>query len=416
MRFAIAAAILAHSLPATSEESTSQVAAGVSDTFVKEVMKTVEEAPRGKFLGVIQEKKKLAGGWQTKAEKKVFQECDPESDDADTGVLSCGAGTFCAESDESTKGGFCVSSPDELDRNLQETVTLFDGLYSVFCSEDAYYASDCNCTGADPEAYTLDVVCMQPQECTNYTSTCDANVTSCIEYDFSFSLNGAGTYVVDRCFEDTAPYYQRTCYQLTAVETGVPEECTISMDGEDCFSCTVDTNEEGDYCYQFDCTNTISRRAGDLCQEGVYVAPILYYLRTYGCDAYVCPICGGEDFVSTNPGGAVDLGDGVTTCAAIAQVALLGGFNETFCQDEVIPFVATPCGCVAFGSPPVEGPTLAPAAATPAPSEQDSAFPTITPIIVTFPPTPAPSSAFASTKYAAATLVGLSMMAVSQFF
>ena len=93
MRFAIAAAILAHSLPATSEESTTPVAAGLSDIFAQEVIQTVENAqntaPRGKLLGVIQEKKKLAGGYQKNAEKKVFQECDPEAEDADSGVLFC---------------------------------------------------------------------------------------------------------------------------------------------------------------------------------------------------------------------------------------------------------------------------------------------------------------------------------------
>jgi hypothetical protein len=150
----------------------------------------------------------------------------------------------------------------------------------------------------------------------------------------------------------------------------------------------------------------------------VYVTPILYYLRTYSCEAFVCPICGGEDFVSTNPGGAIDLGDGITTCAAVAQVALLGGFNETFCQDVVIPTVGTPCGCVAFGSPPVEGPTLAPVATTPSPTALESAFPTISPVTVTFPPTETvPTfSAASSVKYAAVGLVGLSLMAISQFF
>ncbi|KAL3905301.1 MAG: hypothetical protein SGILL_009733, partial [Bacillariaceae sp.] len=412
MRFAIAAAILAQGLPATSSESSSKAvspASRASNSFTKQVLEIVEglgleTAPRGKFLGLLQEKKKQSGGFIKNSEQPKLQECDPESEEeADTGVLSCGDGTFCAESGDSAKGGFCVTSPDELDRSLQATVSLFDGLYSVFCEPSASYVDDCNCTNADPVAYTLEVVCATPEECTEYVSTCDQNITNCIGYDFAFSLTSPGTYVVDRCFTDSLPYEQATCYQREAFGPAGAEECKIAVDGEDCFSCELSADDEGETCYKFDCTNTISRRAGDTCEDG-YVAPMLYYLRTYGCEAYVCPICGGEDFVSTNPGGAIDLGDGITTCAAVAQVALLGGFNETFCQDVVIPGVATPCGCVAFGSPPVEGPTLAPVAPTEAPTATGSAFPTISPITVTFPPTSATPtfSAASSTACAAA--------------
>ena len=202
---------------------------------------------------------------------------------------------------------------------------------------------------------------MEPTECDVYSSLCGNNATSCITYDFSFSVTGPGTYTIDRCFEDSEPYTQRTCYSLVAVGDGVTDECIISIDDEECNSCAFDASCD---LYMFDCTNTAARRAGSTCNEGVFVAPILYYLRTFGCDYYTCPMCGGEDFVSTNPGGVVDLGEGATTCAAIGQVALLGGFDETFCQEVVIPNVADACGCAAFGSTAVPVPSVAPVAAT----------------------------------------------------
>ena len=145
-------------------------------------------------------------------------------------------------------------------------------------------------------------------------------------------------------------------------------------------------NEDSNYCYQFNCTNTISRRASDLCKESVYMAPILCYICTYGCEVYICPICGGKDFVY-QPWRCCWPCDGEqTTCTLIAQVALLGGFNKAFWQAVPIP----------FGSPPVEGPTLAPVAVTDAP---EIAFPLIAPVTVTFSPTkPMPTFLAASSK------------------
>ena len=394
MRFAIAAAVMAQTLPVTTFELTtstlgkivqhdedpasSSSSSGPEQLTTKKIFqqKISESKRREKFLSILKEQKKQNGGYLKNVQadiEKVFPECDPESEDADVGVLSCGFGKYCVGSDESIKGGFCVSSPDELDRGLQGE-SVFDNIYRVFCVDgSSAYADDCNCTSADPEAYRLDVNCVTEEACSDYMSVCGVNSTSCITYSFEFTLTAPGTYTIDRCFEDSEPYMQKTCYNMAALGSGQIDECTISIDDVDCNSCqafaekieTCDENGENcvenyENCYMFDCTNTASKKASNICYEGVYVAPIMYYLRTYGCDYYTCPICGGDEFVSTNPGGVIDLGDGATTCAAVAQVAFLGGFNETFCQDVVIPGVADACGCVPFGSAPVPAPTEAP--------------------------------------------------------
>jgi hypothetical protein len=434
MRFALAAALLAQSLPTTCESRKSSK--DYSTKYFSNKLESGEQIfdtvlenqgePRGRFLNLLKEKKEKYSGFQFQNFQKAVgglheHECNPESGDADVGVLSCGVGRYCVESDESTMGGLCVASTaeeEEEDRVLQaEQFNLFDGLYRVFCDPTAPYSADCNCTGIDSEAYTLEVSCSRAENCTQYISICGENTTSCINYGFNFNLSGPGMYVVDRCFEDRLPYYQKTCYHILSYGSGVAEGCVISVNDDDCFSCAIDTTAGGGNCYQFDCTNTISKRAGDLCVQGVYVAPILNYLRTYGCDLYTCPICGGDDFVATNPGGLIDLGDGQTSCAAVAQVALLGGFDETFCQDVVIPGVVAPCGCVAFGSPPVEVSTTAPVAITDtrSPSLEETSIPSISPVLVTFPPESVPPTSGAL-RNAAVGLVGLVLIAFLQSF
>jgi hypothetical protein len=418
MHFAIAAALLAQSLPAASESEVPSPK--FSNKLEKRIFDTAEESQgehRGRFLSILKEKRSQFHFKNFREELDELQECDPGIGEADVGVLSCGIGSYCLESDESMTGGFCAVSIDEEDRVLQgQQLNLFDGLYRVFCDPAGSYSADCNCTAIDSEAYTLEVGCSRADNCTEYTSICGENTTSCISYGFNFNLTGPGTYVVDRCFQDSLPYFQKTCYQTLSYGSGDAEACVISVDDDDCFSCVIDTRAGDESCYQFDCTNTISKRAGDLCVPGVYVAPILYYLRTYGCGYYTCPICGGDDFVSTNPGGLINLGDGQTSCAAVAQVALLGGFNETFCQDVVIPGVAAPCGCVPFGSPPAEVSTTAPVSVTDtgSPSVQGTSFPTIAPVLVTFPPVSAPPTSDTS-RNAVAGMIGLSLIAFLHF-
>jgi len=454
MRFTIAAAILAQSLPATTSTSSnsdhhvflgavgggdSSPVSQTSSSLFSGTATVLAKAKSGKgrsskILEVLRQKKEQSGGYlqniaHRQDAKDTYQECDPESDELDVGVLSCGAGRYCVESDDSNLGGFCVSSPDELDRGLQAGPTLFENLYVNFCADGSPYADGCNCTGADPDSYTLNVACMEEETCDEYVSLCGENVTSCIMYDFAFALTAPLVYTWDRCFEDTEPYSQKTCYQLNRDSDSY--ECTISVDDVECNSCVVasglDAYGNNRTCYDFDCTNTVSRRAGSLCEDGVFIAPILYYVRTYGCDYYTCPICGGEDYVSTNPGGTVDVGEGATTCAAINQVALLGGFDETFCQDVVIPGVSEACGCVPFGSTaaPSEvplttsSPTAGVASVTTSPTPaSDPSDPSVE---FTLPPTTMPSAltagsaTYAKTTAAVATLVGISLMSFLQF-
>ena len=319
------------------------------------------------------------------------QQEEDETEAADLGVLSCGLGKYCLESTSSSLGGYCAPSSssstsasayDDDVRELQQVTTgdeedddLFTFAYEFFCDRNTTttdYAQNCDCTNVNVESMTLDVSCVQPSTCTVYTNMCDVNVTNCYSVNFDLKLTGPGMYSYVRCFEDTAPYVQKNCYYGSASQDDVLDQCTVSLDDVTCNSCQTtpyvyESCDEDDVygtvcenftsnCFEFDCTNTIARKAGNNCDDNVYIPPILYYLQTYGCeDLYICDICGGPDFVATKPQGQIDVGEGITTCAAVAQVALLGGFNETFCNENVIPAVADDCGCT-----PAPAPTEAP--------------------------------------------------------
>jgi hypothetical protein len=57
-----------------------------------------------------------------------------------------------------------------------------------------------------------------------------------------------------------------------------------------------------------------------------------------------CEVC-GPDATVANPNLLVNLDIGVTTCAAFANAALAGVFDDDFCVNEVPSIVSTQCGC-----------------------------------------------------------------------
>lgn len=76
------------------------------------------------------------------------------------------------------------------------------------------------------------------------------------------------------------------------------------------------------------------------------------------CIEFVCNICGNGG-VSSDPGGIIDIpGDdeGLTTCAAVNEVARAGGFNESFCP-TIQELAKDPCGCSEGSIEPTEAPT-----------------------------------------------------------
>jgi hypothetical protein len=430
MRLAVATAILSQGLPVLSSDRI--INDGVRGTnwqmieshhvsnTIQEPWPTFTKTRQVRHLRALMELRKRLEEVYIAVSADGGQECDPEELDADIGVLSCGIGRYCVESEQSMTGGFCVTSPDEVDRGLQEEdggLILIDGIFTAFCADEAN-KSYCACE-VDRDNYLLYVSCVDNtgKYCIEYSSSCGANITTCHLYDLSINVTAPLESSRRICVQYTEPYEQKVCYESNRFNGSITDTCNFEVEGVTCNSCQIlePVDNSSLPCYEFDCTNTIASSSGYwLCDEGVLVAPIVNYLATYGCDYYVCPICGGDDFVSTNPGGLIELDDGTTTCAAVAQAALLGAFNETFCQEVVIPGVAEDCGCIPAG---METPSagVTPSAPSTLPTESDMVppMPSSTPPVDTEAPAAAPSgSAVAIDTRMAATVVGLSVIAL----
>lgn len=102
--------------------------------------------------------------------------CDPTSNEADVGILSCGFGYYCAESQESPHGGVCTEL--EFDSTTGRTISrsgnrwLADetdvGYYlPLVCNEPGFaekYNWDCDCSNFDLVTSTGDVSCVQGEQ------------------------------------------------------------------------------------------------------------------------------------------------------------------------------------------------------------------------------------------------------------
>ena len=274
-------------------------------------------------------------------ENNSIVECDPKS--VDMGILACGARSYCVESQFSSTGGICSSSPTSRSRHLQQpppqqsqscsdddqcsegqfcnvNIGFDDGLVTGVCVDcpcGNYPILTCDwvveplsnraaiqscidsCTQAesDPlrcEPFTEYYYCeptidpdtgFEGQSCKGISLNCFDSVGSCC-YTFSFE----STYDVDdyRALEATyyfvAPYHQN----ITLSYNNVDVECYVAFDEEVCNGCSTSSNYNysGEVCVEFDCTNNPPGGAGNLCDytsgNGIYdLIPILGQCSSY---------------------------------------------------------------------------------------------------------------------------------------
>jgi hypothetical protein len=407
MRLALAASILAQTLPvASSEETKSSVhltrAARhhhLHDLLVKlnknannndDEPKTEEFALSTPWLA-----KRLAHGGgggpgvlKNRAIVAKNVECDPtyphanEEDDhkeADVGILGCGIHQYCAESEASSLGGVCVTHDN---RDLQDDY-LLPGFSSSVCdpsSEEYGTYGDCDCTNFDNAAQEGTFVCsrneyacFRPGYCGSYT------ITGAIENDVeSYQF----------CYELITPAPTEICYGFDTTPG-----CTLSMAGVECTSCElVDGfvspifNEIQDGCYEFDCTNTDAGISGNDCL-GYFLLQGAVFTPVFQCD-----ICGDGMEITLPEAALTDFpGDSIPSCQAIRLAAESGLIPELQCP-SLQPFVQASCGCMMTSASPTSMPvTRAPIAAPSLMMNETSESPTSMP--VTTAPTAAPSMA-----------------------
>ena len=106
---------------------------------------------KSSWEGVLRNSKKEKPEYQVEGNLNTVQLCDPELDEADVGLLSCGFNYYCAESQDSYLGGECVEA---LNGSNQQPRRLEDGSDDVFdvvgaCDPSSPYFSKCDCTMFD---------------------------------------------------------------------------------------------------------------------------------------------------------------------------------------------------------------------------------------------------------------------------
>jgi hypothetical protein len=415
MRFAIAIGLLANTLPAASQSESVNVLPARSER--KERMQALLQEPpsgRGALVKKLNRGKKssLFGRQRVAANQGILKnilasqegtvECDPASSDADVGLLSCGMGNYCMESQGSNLGGFCVESPMAFDRDLQDGISenYTEPCLCVppaqYCNESSPYFDyfECDCDEFDVENNTGTLTCKVYE---NYCFGKYGCNDTCGNANVTVSIDGE-SYSYSTCYDFFTPYEQKFCYYYSSALDIT--ECAISVDDELCTSCSTSSLIDPD-CGEFDCENVGAGSSGNSCDYGFY-PPIAY--DCFVPEGFVCALCGaGMDI--TIPDGVVNIPTQPDrTCAELEVAAAAGAITKPQCP-LLQPFVTIPCGCMPITPTPapIEEPT-------PAPIEEPTPAPEDVP---TLPPTDGVSSLLSSKS--AMSLVGLSMVLVAYF-
>ena len=108
------------------------------------------------WKGILRNIKKRSTQREHEHEKndKNARLCNPSSDDADVGLLSCGFNHYCAESQDSYLGGICSKTVDSsMGRRLQDSDVSVFGTVDLqeFCdpSSPTVGTYSCDCTNFD---------------------------------------------------------------------------------------------------------------------------------------------------------------------------------------------------------------------------------------------------------------------------
>jgi hypothetical protein len=315
------------------------------------------------------------------------KECDPTSV---LGILACSLGQYCAESKDSSSGGYCaveISSHKMLDvnRKLQgdgitptNTSSSVDLIYDSFCSNSSYYTSYCSCTDFDRQANSIVVECLFPDVCYDYSNySCNTTLNVCESTTATYSFQGSGDSYSIVCRTFSEPYSEKSCTTIRGSDLfpgtseAVPEECIVEFNGVVCNSCEIEPTYFGNYvlqCYVYDCTNTDGNFTGNDCAN--YGTPLFTYLQTYGC-AVDCNVC-GEGFELAEPDGSFEVISTVgqvevIKCSSLSELGQSDLLSIENCL-KISELIFEPCGCLAIDTAPMPSvPSTAPPSADTAP-------------------------------------------------
>ncbi|KAL3938805.1 MAG: hypothetical protein SGARI_001601 [Bacillariaceae sp.] len=383
MRLAIASAVLAQSLPASSlKEEALSFLSKFNQPNSENDLETPKSSggfklhARGHDLVIDKESwkdmRKQGGGIIKNLLRSQAKECDPvKAAHPDSGLLSCGVGRYCMESDQSNLGGLCqnlIDTEGEEGRGLQDdaNTTIWEDAYTLFCEDNM---DGCECSDVSMEDYTLSISCEFEDTCKPKTSKCNENIVHCYDATYAWSVTAPATYTRTFCYTDTQPYDSNICYTANVIDDDWT--CEVSSGGDACSSCEVNfvdvafcppvgncTYYTNFPCYTFDCTNTALNVSGNDCeQDGT---PIFDYMDNYGC--IDCSIC-GPGWAVTSPNGTI-LDNIPYQCWEVDAVGRAGYLTSDYCSG-IQTFLQgtgnTTCGCE------MQAPTEAPAPTAPSP-------------------------------------------------
>jgi hypothetical protein len=209
-------------------------------------------------------------------DRNPLVECDPHPEAAspDIGILTCGLGYYCLESQESDLGGYCstigitsATSAHESGRDLAATS----------------YCQKCDCSALVDGVGTID-------NCILFENKCVP-----LELPNPFSAQKA-CYSTNRtvfysepghiqsllsCYEDFSPFARHSCKGYNFDGNKLVTYCNVSVEGVPCNSCTSTACNNTDPSLSssgiiFDCTNTAARAQGSYC-EGQFLSPWIVY-------------------------------------------------------------------------------------------------------------------------------------------
>jgi hypothetical protein len=191
------------------------------------------------------------------------------------GVLSCGTGEYCVESDSSHLGGFCQQQEQNQalpprSRKLQycwDAVSYCSGIEPdvEYCADYDQVLPTCGCEDFNTTVGVGFISCQVPNFCITVRPSTEFAPCDPTCYDAISNSTFSDTFVSSiTCLTFTEPYTQTFCrgYSQTFLDNGMLAEtsCNMSLNGVYCDSCSV-ANFQGVpqnnsfYFDTWDCTN-----------------------------------------------------------------------------------------------------------------------------------------------------------------
>ena len=352
MRFAVAAAALPVALSSSANHEFSNVISASNNVEEQEASLQDFLASRkaqirvngnqhatGDKLKAMNRRRMLANG------DASLRECNPNQE-ADAGVLSCGSGRYCVESEASALGGYCATV--EMSRQLQDSNnTLIDNLFDI-CYGDNQFAG-CSCSGVDVDAYVGSISCVYSPECITVPNACGDNQTFCYAQTYDLTVTAPYSGSAKQCYNFEAPKEMSYCYSLTIPADGSGEFCEIEVDGDKCNSClSIEQLYEGEYttCTEFDCSNTNIATSATYCDYNIPTLQVQTSLLydSLPCDSG-CNICGEGSYVTMPYNNFTLLNNETYSCGLVELAALAGYFEGTELCIELNDGLDTSCEC-----------------------------------------------------------------------